>query len=228
MNRLSQFLLRLTGQLSAELLLVGGAFVLAFATFLLITRFVFGGHPEHFDQAAFDAADRLRRAYPGLQTWAERVTFFGSLRWFVAVAVLGPVLLWWRRRRREAVEIFAAIAGSALLNQLLKQAFGRVRPLSALIPQPGLSFPSGHSMVGLALYGMLAWQLWRHGRHPVWAVLLLLGALFIGLTRIVLHVHYATDVLAGFAAGVVWVIVVQLAVRERLRRMGQREVPKAE
>ncbi|RTQ46223.1 phosphatase PAP2 family protein [Hymenobacter gummosus] len=219
MNRLTQFLLRLLGQLTAELLLVGGAFVLAFTAFLLLTRFVFGGHPEHFDQAAFDAADRLRAAWPGLEPWVKRVTFFGSLRWFVAVAVLGPALLWWLGRRREAVEIFAAIAGSALLNQLIKHFFGRVRPVSALIYQPGLSFPSGHAMIGLALYGMLAWQLWRHGRHPVGAAALLLWALLIGCTRIFLHVHYATDVLAGFAAGVVWVIVVQWTVREKGRRV---------
>ncbi|WP_165822148.1 phosphatase PAP2 family protein [Hymenobacter edaphi] len=222
MNRLAQFLLRLTGQLTAEVLVLGGAFVGSFLVFLYLTRLVFVAGPEQFDQAAFDLMDRLRAATPGLTQWALRVTFFGSARWFVVAAVALPALLWWGlKRRREAVEIFAAIAGSALLNQLLKHFFGRVRPLTALIYQPGLSFPSGHSMIGLALYGMLAWQLWRHGRHPFWAVLLVIWALFIGLTRIYLHVHYATDVLAGFAAGVAWVVLVQAAVRRRLRRMGQ-------
>jgi undecaprenyl-diphosphatase len=223
MNRLAQFLLRLTGQLTAEVLALGGAFIGSFLIFLYLTRLVFVAGPEQFDQAAFDLMDRLRLALPGLTAWALRVTFFGSARWFVIAALALPALLWWGlQRRREAVEIFAAIAGSSLLNQLLKHAFGRVRPLTALIYQPGLSFPSGHAMIGLALYGMLAWQLWRHGRHPGWAVLLLLWALFIGLTRVYLHVHYATDVLAGFAAGAGWVVLVQAAVRRRLRRMAQR------
>lgn len=219
MNRLTQFLLRLTGQLTAQVVMLGGAFVGSFLLFVYITRVVFYAGPEHFDQAAFDLMDRLRAAAPGLTAWALRVTFFGSARWFLIIALVLPALLWWGlQRRREAVEILAAVAGSALLNQLLKHFFGRVRPLTALIYQPGLSFPSGHSMIGLALYGMLAWQLWRYGRHPIWAALLLLWALFIGLTRIYLHVHYATDVLAGFAAGTVWVILVHTAVERRLRR----------
>ncbi|OON68799.1 hypothetical protein B0919_11485 [Hymenobacter sp. CRA2] len=213
--------MRLTGQLSAELAAMGVAFVGAFLAFLYITRLVFYRGPEHFDQAAFDAMDRLRASVPGLTAWALRVTFFGSALWFVIVGLAAPPLLWWLKRRREAVELFAAIAGASLLNQLLKHFFGRVRPLTALIYQPGLSFPSGHSMVGLALYGMLAWQLWRYGRHPIWAILLVLWAVFVGLTRIYLHVHYATDVLAGFAAAVAWVVLVQAAVQRRLQRMGQ-------
>ncbi|KUG09678.1 phosphatase PAP2 family protein [Solirubrum puertoriconensis] len=221
MNRLTQFLLRLTGQLTAELLVVGGAFIGSFFAFVLLTRLVFVAGPEQFDQAAFNVFDELRAGLPGLTPWVLRITFFGSALWFVVVALLLPAWLWWRKHRREAVELFAAIAGAALLNQLLKTTFGRVRPLTALIYQPGLSFPSGHAMIGLAMYGMLAWQLWRYRRHPVWAALLLLWALVIGLTRVYLHVHYATDVLAGFAAAVVWVVLVRTAVRQRLRRMGQ-------
>ena len=199
--------------------MLGGAFVGSFLLFVYITRVVFYAGPEYFDQAAFDLMDRLRTAAPGLTQWALGVTFFGSARWFLFVALTLPALLWWGlKRRREAVEILAAVAGSALLNQLLKHFFGRVRPITALIYQPGLSFPSGHSMIGLALYGMLAWQLWRHGRHPFWAALLLLWAVFIGLTRVYLHVHYATDVLAGFAAGTGWVILVHTAVERRLRK----------
>ncbi|GAB2952991.1 hypothetical protein GCM10027048_17710 [Hymenobacter coalescens] len=198
------------------------AFLGSFLLFLYLTKLVFLDGPERFDQAAFAAMDELRAAVPGLTAWVLRLTFFGSAYWFVASGLLVPALLWWCRLRREAVEVFAAVVGSALLNQMLKLAFGRVRPLTALIYQPGLSFPSGHAMIGLALYGMLAWQLWRHGRHPGWAVLVLLWALGVGLTRIYLHVHYATDVVAGFAAAVAWVVLVQAAVRQRLRRMGQR------
>ncbi|AYA37057.1 phosphatase PAP2 family protein [Hymenobacter oligotrophus] len=218
MNRLSQFLLRLTGQLTAELLVLVGAFSGSFLCFVLLTRLVFVAGPEQFDQAAFNAFDQLRIAMPGLTPWVLRLTFFGSALWFVAVALVLPAWLWWRKHRREAVELFAAIAGSALLNQLLKTTFGRVRPLTALIYQPGLSFPSGHAMIGLAMYGMLAWQLWRYRHHPVWAALLLLWAILIGLSRVYLHVHYATDVLAGFAAAVAWLILVRTTIRQRLGR----------
>ena len=109
--------------------------------------------------------------------------------------------------------MFLAVAGASLLNQLLKTHFQRARPATALLPQLGLSFPSGHAMIGMALYGCLAWLLWRHGRHPAWAALLVLWAVLIGLTRIYLQVHYATDVLAGFAAGLLWLILLRTALR---------------
>ncbi|WP_400191833.1 phosphatase PAP2 family protein [Hymenobacter sp. B81] len=218
MNRLSAFLLRLLGQLSAELVLAMVAFAASFAGFLYLTRLVFYAGPEQFDSAVFAWFDQLRAARPGLTDWVRGVTFFGSARWFVAVALLLPALLWWRKLRREAVEVFAAVAGAALFNQGLKLYFGRVRPDTALLPQPGLSFPSGHAMIGVALYGMLAWHLWQHGRRVGGMAALLLWALLIGLSRIYLHVHYPTDVLAGFAAGTLWVVVVRLTVQQRLKR----------
>ncbi|KAA9332441.1 phosphatase PAP2 family protein [Hymenobacter busanensis] len=218
MSRLSRFLLRLAELLTAELLVLGGVLFGAFLAFLLLTKLVFVDGPEAFDQQVFGWFDALRAAVPGLTPWVLRLTFFGSALWFVVAGLSLPALLWWLKLRRESVELLAAVAGAALLNQLLKIGFGRVRPLSALLAQPGLSFPSGHAMIGLALYGMLAWQLRRHGRHPVWAAVLLLWAVLIGLTRIYLHVHYPTDVLAGFAAAVSWLVLVQLTVRQRLRR----------
>jgi undecaprenyl-diphosphatase len=170
---------------------------------------VFEQHSLELDQAAFALMDELRAAAPGLTPWVLRITFFASAPFLVGAAVLGPALLAWRKRRREALEVFWAVAGAAILNQLFKTHFHRLRPDTALLPQLGLSFPSGHAMIGTALYGCVAWLLWRHGRHPLWAVGLLLWAALIGLTRIYLHVHYATDVLAGFVAGLGWLVLLR-------------------
>ncbi|GAA4373935.1 phosphatase PAP2 family protein [Hymenobacter koreensis] len=221
MSRLSRFLLRLTEILTAELLLISGALFVSFLAFLIITKLVFLDGPEAFDTQVFAWFDALRARYPGLTPWVLRLTFFGSALWFIIAGLGLPGLLWWRKLRREAVEVLATVIGASLLNQLLKMGFGRVRPLTALLHQPGLSFPSGHAMIGLALYGMLAWQLWRHGHHPVWASLLLLWGLLVGLSRIYLHVHYPTDVLAGFAAGISWVVLVRLTVKYRLQQARQ-------
>jgi undecaprenyl-diphosphatase len=62
-------------------------------------------------------------------------------------------------------------------------------------------------MLGATFYGCLAWLLARHCGRPGWAVPLLLWAGLIGLTRVYLHAHYATDVLAGFAGGAAWLVV---------------------
>ncbi|SNR72302.1 undecaprenyl-diphosphatase [Hymenobacter mucosus] len=199
--------------LTVEILLVSGVFVAAALLFFYLTRVVFVQHSVTFDQWAFQQVDRARAAWPALTEVMRVVTFFASLPFLVLAGVGIPLGLRMREKRREAVEVFWAVAGAALCNQLLKTHFHRLRPSSALLPQAGLSFPSGHAMIGLALYGCLAWLLWRHRRHPVWATLLLLWALLIGLSRVYLHVHYATDVLAGFAVGLVWLILLRTALR---------------
>ncbi|MBT9394325.1 phosphatase PAP2 family protein [Hymenobacter sp. NST-14] len=195
--------------LTLEAAVVGGVFLASAALFFYLTRVVFVAHSVQFDTWAFGQLDRLRAAWPQLTPVVRGLTFFASLPWLVAAGVGIPVLLRRRGHRHEALEVFGAVAGAALLNQLLKTHFHRLRPDSALFFQPGLSFPSGHAMIGLALYGCLAWILWRHRRHPVWAALLLLFALLIGLSRVYLHVHYATDVVAGFAGALFWLILLR-------------------
>ncbi|OUJ72560.1 hypothetical protein BXP70_18345 [Hymenobacter crusticola] len=169
--------------------------------------------------------DELRAAEPSLTAWVRRITFFASAPFLTGAGIVLPSLLAWLKRRREALELFLAVLGSTLLNQFLKSHFHRSRPETALFPQPGLSFPSGHAMIGVALYGCAAWLLWRHGRHPFWSALLLGWALVVGLSRIYLHVHYATDVLAGFAAGIVWLVLLRTALRLWWREQQQVTIP---
>lgn len=215
-KRLQERLAALAGLLTLEVVLAGVVFLLAFAVFFYLARIVFVQHSAAFDDWAFARLDAVRMAVPGLTTWVRGVTFFASMPFLVAAALLIPACLLWRRQRREALMIFLAIVGSAVLNQLLKLHFHRIRPDTALIAQPGLSFPSGHAMIGSSLYAALAWLAWRHGRRGV-AVALILWAALIGLTRVYLHVHYATDVTAGFAAGVLWMLLLRAILRWRRR-----------
>ncbi|MBC6697953.1 phosphatase PAP2 family protein [Hymenobacter puniceus] len=213
MKNLTARLLALFSFLTLEILLVSSVFLASLLLFFYLTRIVFGAHSLVFDNWAIGQANALRAFWPPITNGALFITFFASLPFLVAAAVLLPAALRWRGRKREALEVFLAVAGASLFNQLLKTHFQRARPATALLPQLGLSFPSGHAMIGMALYGCLAWLLWRHGRHPAWALLLLVWAVLIGLTRIYLQVHYATDVLAGFAAGLLWLILLRTALR---------------
>ncbi len=97
-----------------------------------------------------------------------------------------------------------AIAGNGILNQSLKQLIGRIRPLNpegALLVQ-GLSFPSGHSSGAVVAYGMLAYLALRL-LPKAWHLPVLVAALAftVGISRVVLRVHFASDVAAGFASG---------------------------
>jgi membrane-associated phospholipid phosphatase len=109
--------------------------------------------------------------------------------------------------------LFSAVGGSALLNLVLKIIFHRTRPVfpQAFLVDTGYSFPSGHTMISLAFYGVIAYIALTYIKGRSWKVLTVVGALVIsvviGFSRLYLGVHYLTDVLAGWAAGGLWLAV---------------------
>ena len=101
------------------------------------------------------------------------------------------------------------LAGGAVLSILLKSLFHRVRPETFwVVPETGFSFPSGHALATMCFYGMLAFlairniEKWR-GRLAVITIAVIIS-LAVGISRIYLGVHYPTDVVAGYAAGFMW------------------------
>lgn len=113
------------------------------------------------------------------------------------VTLIAFLFFVWRKRLwPDGWAILTAGAGGFLLIEGLKAIFGRPRPEGALAA--GLSFPSGHSFLGIAVYGFL---LNRLGIKARWWIF---PCLAIGATRPVLGVHYPTDVLAGWVAGGAW------------------------
>lgn len=130
--------------------------------------------------------------------------------WPYAAIVVGIfLLLGWRRRWRDGVGLAVCLGGGAVLNLVLKHVFARARPdLFHIVAAAGYSFPSGHAMVSLCFYGMTAYVIVRRlhsrlGRLAVISVTALLVAA-IGVSRIYLGVHYPSDVVAGYAAGSMW------------------------
>ena len=103
------------------------------------------------------------------------------------------------------------LAAGSLLNYILKQLFHRTRPdLLKLIEIGGYSFPSGHSMTAMIFYGFLIYLSIRYLKH--WLKYYIVGALCllvltIGVSRIYLGVHYASDVLGGFIIGLGWLAI---------------------
>lgn len=163
-----------------------------------------------FDSAV--AAELARSASPASLRIFAWVTHLGDreVQWAIGVGV--GVFLLMRRRRELAVTWIAAVAGNGILNRVLKALYQRDRPLHehGWAVADGWSFPSGHASGSLVVYGMLAYLLCRVVR-PRWrlpiALAALLIALLVGYSRVVLHVHYASDVLAGLLSGGAWLLV---------------------
>lgn len=102
------------------------------------------------------------------------------------------------------------IALVTLLNIGIKALVQRPRPDEAirLVTESGFSFPSGHSMAAMAFFGLIVWLVWHYERDRRLRLLLCaafsLLILAIGISRIYLGVHYASDVLGGFCASLIW------------------------
>lgn len=93
---------------------------------------------------------------------------------------------------------------------MLKGIFERTRPLHdhGLVSETSWSFPSGHASGSMIVYGLLGYIIVRYTR-PVWHVPVALVCVtlivFVGSSRVLLQVHYMSDVLAGYASGAAWV-----------------------
>ncbi|MGG1614612.1 phosphatase PAP2 family protein [Paenibacillus sp. FSL K6-2441] len=126
------------------------------------------------------------------------------------VVVLGIALIWTLlvlRNGRYAFWLTISLAGGWLLNKVLKALYTRERPdmWDSLVVPDGYSFPSGNAMISAAFFGVIALLLLRSGRvgNRIWAVVVLLIILLIGVSRLYLGVHYASDIVGGFLAGAV-------------------------
>jgi undecaprenyl-diphosphatase len=122
--------------------------------------------------------------------------------------------LWLLRKRLAVVYVLAAVLGAQALSSALKSTFDRPRP--TLAPHGDFvytaSFPSGHSSMSAATYltlGALLARYQRKRRLRVYLVLVALAlALLVGVSRVYLSVHWPTDVLAGWAIGAAWALLV--------------------
>lgn len=139
------------------------------------------------------------------------ISILGSPVSMGVLAVAGALWFWHRRRILPLVGWCCAFAGASALTVGLKHSFQRVRPegAEAFLHGASFSFPSGHSLgsmvgIGITTYLLVAYR----EERPLTRVLTIaagaLAIVAIGWSRIYLGVHYLSDVVAGFAAGAVW------------------------
>lgn len=158
-------------------------------------------------------ADALQRSVPveALQVFAA-VTQLGNTATITGLGTIGALGLVALKRRWLAVGWSAALAGNGLLNHTLKQVFERARPLheGGLVIADGFSFPSGHSSGAVVAFGMLAYvgmRLLPPRYHRMILLAAVALAFAVGASRVFLRVHFASDVIAGFASGSAWLAV---------------------
>lgn len=143
----------------------------------------------------------------GLTPILKAITELGG----VAFTVLAGVLIFmFCKKNRWFITI--DLVGVTLVNQVIKHIIRRPRPnVLRLVEESGYSFPSGHSMVSMAFYGIIIYLVYKNvsNKYLKWILIILLSLLIlsIGFSRIYVGVHYFTDVAGGFLLGLAYLII---------------------
>ncbi len=209
-----------------ELVFVWLLFIACVVVFFYISSQIMQGDELGVDDAAFDFAASI--ANPSLNNFIKFITFFASRQFLTPAALLlVAYFVFIRKHRWYSLKVPVVALGSITLNVVLKYFFDRPRPIVPMVEAHGLSFPSGHTMVAASFYGLLIYLVWHNVKPPVLRYTLIaflsVFVIFIGFSRVYLRVHYATDVLAGFAAGFMWVVI-GIWILRRIERYSRKEI----
>lgn len=182
--------------------------------FALLTWQVLQGHTNAIDKEILVALESIRT--PGLNTLMETLTYFGS---WEAIVIICLLYIAYDRGdfTGSAIVIVTAIT-TTLFRTAVKALMARPRPFvlwdnfHSVIKETGYSYPSGHSIASMSIYLVILLLLLKKMDKGNKRTALVVGfgffAVFVGLTRLYLGVHYPSDVLAGWLSGIAWALTV--------------------
>ena len=195
---------------------IGGLVVasLSLWAFIEIADEVLEQETESLDFTVLKSLQSLHN--PLLDRLTIAITYLGDPFWLTCFCLILAAVLFWQKQKNAAATLTIVVIGGVGLNFLLKDLFSRDRPMleERLLDVDFYSFPSGHAMISIIVYGFLGYLLIT--RYRRWQSLILSSSviliLLIGFSRLYLGVHWFTDVLAGYAAGLVWLLVCILSL----------------
>lgn len=192
-------------------------FVIAILIFGFLAYFVLEGKTGEFDSfiykiVTFNKTDFISGFYKFITNFASGIM----------VGIISLVFLIIFKNKRYGGFIFLNVFNIFVLNFLLKLLFMRDRPYELMIiDEVGYSFPSGHAMAALGFYGFIIYLLWHFNlvksAKIIFSVLLGVLIILIGVSRIYLGVHYASDVLAGYMVSLAYLILYITCVKKCLK-----------
>lgn len=146
---------------------------------------------------------------PALADSARLITMLGDGRIVALVTVIGGFVLALRKQHWPAVVLVVGPLLGKAITEVQKYEFNRMRPAEDphLVVVHSLSFPSGHSANAMMTYVALALFLAPQERRQIWLGIAVLAALLVGLSRVVLGVHWPSDVIGGWSYGLVWALL---------------------
>jgi undecaprenyl-diphosphatase len=203
-------------ELSLTWLVLVGLFAISLYAFIYIADEVVIEKEDIFDSRVISILKRYNNET--LIQCMKVVTFFGSSTFLFPAYALLVLYYIYKKKSRLAIQIGVIGSASTLLMFAFKRFFQRPRPdLSLISPLRTYSFPSGHSLSSFIFAAVLMYLVWQSGLNKLakWliSIFLVLFTLAIGLSRVILNVHYPSDVVAGYALGLCWLILSYLVIR---------------
>ena len=195
-------------------------FVLTLLMFVLLAYLVTNNKTLFFDNfvnsiVTINKVDFLTGFY-------KFITFFASE---IMVILISLAFLLIFKNKRYGLFVILNAVNIVILNIILKLIFMRDRPYDLMIiTESGYSFPSGHAMAALGFYGFIIYLIWhfnlRKRAKIIFTILLSILIILIGISRIYLGVHYASDVLAGYMISASYLILYITLISRYLKLRG--------
>jgi undecaprenyl-diphosphatase len=210
-QRYKQHLVNVFKLISIEVGAILLAFFLSLALVVIIVKRIVLLKSQWVDTVVFDF---LKQHVSRTNTSVlNTITQLGSHYFLIpAFLVLLAHSYFIKKDKWLAIRIAAISISSVLLMLFLKFIFQRPRPLLPLLNEArGLSFPSGHAFMSFSFFGLLIYIIYEEMKNVwlKWTIIFLISCLIlsIGLSRIYLRVHYASDVIAGLCMGFMWIVI---------------------
>lgn len=177
-----------------------------FLLFIILTVLVCTNTIEPLDNAASSFIISIRS--PELTNTMNIITNISGSYALIVFTTLFIILI---KKKKYPLAITINLIAVFIASQLAKAIVERDRPLDMLVSAPGYSYPSGHSMVGLAYFSFLSYLVIKYIPNKIVKIILpivfTITILLVGFSRIYLGVHYLSDVLAGFLLGAIYLII---------------------
>ena len=185
-------------------------FIISMLIFSVISEEVVIEKEDWFDKKVFD----YLHTYTSTTTVNvfNFFTFFGSSTFIFPAYIILILLLVYKNRKPDAIDVGILGITSTMLLYILKALFGRARPDFSLMRHiNGYSFPSGHTLSSFVFFSVLIVEVWKFKMDKKWkiglTILFAFLSLAVALSRIFLRYHFASDVVAGISLGIAYVLL---------------------
>jgi len=194
--------------------LCGGLVVLFFVILISILM----GRTLFIDTTIMNMMANIRGE--GLTKIVKIITLFGESKLILVLVVALAGIFYFTKHKADAYMMCLNLFNIVILNKGIKYLVRRERPLNMLIEEDGFSFPSGHSMLSIGVYGFLMFLIYKSNLEKKYKTILMtlltIIIVVVGLTRMYLGVHYPSDVIGGYLITGAYLIIFISIINEKV------------